>query len=55
MTNKVLAIGSGKEVMDKTTVAVNLAVAFSNWALEISLLGADIDAPSISIMLDLKN
>ncbi|WP_232086067.1 Mrp/NBP35 family ATP-binding protein [Candidatus Protochlamydia amoebophila] len=30
MTNKVLAIGSGKEVMDKSTVAVNLAVAFYN-------------------------
>lgn len=53
-SNHVICIGSGKGGVGKSTVAVNLAVAFAQQGLKVGLLDADVYGPSIPIMLGLR-
>ncbi len=47
----VVAIGSGKGGVGKTTVAVNLAVALAKLGHRVGLLDADIYGPNVPLML----
>ncbi|MEW6456028.1 MAG: Mrp/NBP35 family ATP-binding protein [Acidobacteriota bacterium] len=51
----VLAIGSGKGGVGKTTVAVNLAVSLAKRNASVGLLDADIYGPNVSIMLGIND
>lgn len=54
-TKYVIAVASGKGGVGKSTVAVNMAFAFSQIGLKVALLDADIYGPSIPHMLGLVN
>ena len=56
MINKIIAIGSGKGGVGKSTVSVNLSIILSKYFnLKIGLLDADIYGPSVPNLLGIKN
>jgi len=50
-----IAVASGKGGVGKTTVAVNLALAFVRQGFRTGLLDADVYGPSVPLMLDLPD
>ena len=50
----VVAIGSGKGGVGKTTVAVNMAVALARDGAKVGLMDADIYGPNVPLMLGVK-
>src|SRR5437763_16608478 len=49
--SKIVAIGSGKGGVGKTTVAVNLAIALSKMGQRVGLIDADVHGPHVPLMM----
>jgi len=50
----VIAVGSGKGGVGKTTVAVNLAIALSRQGKRVGLLDADVYGPNVPLMMGVR-
>jgi ATP-binding protein involved in chromosome partitioning len=51
----IIAVGSGKGGVGKTTLAVNLAVALANMGNQVGLLDADVYGPNVPLMLGVNS
>src|SRR5882672_1229802 len=49
--NSIIAVGSGKGGVGKTTLAVNLALALSRLGHRVGLLDGDVYGPNVPLML----
>jgi ATP-binding protein involved in chromosome partitioning len=49
-----IAVGSGKGGVGKTTVAVNLAVGLGPWAIKTGLMDADVYGPNVPLMMGIN-
>ncbi len=52
--NHLIAVGSGKGGVGKTTVAVNLAVALASLGHKVGLLDADVYGPNVPLMMGIR-
>jgi len=50
----IVAVGSGKGGVGKTTLAVNLAIILSKLGHKVGLLDADVYGPNVPLMLGLS-
>jgi ATP-binding protein involved in chromosome partitioning len=51
----IIAVGSGKGGVGKTTLAVNLAVALARMGHKVGLLDADVYGPNVPLMMGVKS
>jgi ATP-binding protein involved in chromosome partitioning len=51
----VVAVGSGKGGVGKTTVSVNLAVALAGLGYRTGLLDADVYGPNVPLMMGIQD
>ncbi len=49
-----IAVGSGKGGVGKTTVAVNLAISLVKMGRKVGLLDADVYGPNVPLMLGVR-